>query len=233
MDRASIVARVVSFVRTYRLVATIMAIPAVIALTNATWLTDRIGDVDVWFYNGYFKALRAIAENRDAWGPAKYFETRLPIIVPGALVYGVFPDAVARVVLNLCILHGAIALSFWYVVRTHVSRPAATAATVLLVTDIFYLRTIGWDYTDNAVLAYQALTFALLTRGRSPTRAPISIAGAGFAATSMLMTNPGSLVMLPLFAIYSLCVVDPVASLREVPARLARLAAWSSAGAAE
>ena len=43
-DRASIVARVVSFVRTYRAVATIMAIPAIIALTNATWLTDRIGD---------------------------------------------------------------------------------------------------------------------------------------------------------------------------------------------
>jgi hypothetical protein len=47
----------------------------------------------------------------------------------------------------------------------------------------------------------------------------------------MLAMNIGSVMMLPIFAIYSLTVVEPVASLRDVPKRLMRLTLWGSVGA--
>ncbi len=223
--------KLINLARSHWSKVAILAIPFFITLTNTTWLSNPIGDVDVWLYNGYFKALSAFAANRSAWGPPEYFETRLPIIVPGAIVYALFSDGVARYVLNLCILHGVIALSFWYVVRTHISRAAATAAAILLITDIFYLRTVGWDYIDNAVLAYQSLTFALLTSLRGQPDPRIRIAGAGFAAMSMLAVNFGSAGMIPIFVIYSLYVVEPLTSLSELPRRLARLAWWGGIGA--
>lgn len=213
----------------------VVAMPFLVALTNGTWLTSAMGDVDSWTYNGYFKALRAFAANRAAWGPANYFETRLPVIVPGALAYGLLPDAVARVVLNLCILHTSIALSFWYVVRTHLSRAAATLATVMLVTDIFYLRTIGWDYVDNGALAYQAITFALLTRAPHARRPQLCLAASGFTATSMVTAHFSAAVMVPVlaaYALYMIRVANPRLSRSDVLRRLPALAAWGAVGAA-
>jgi hypothetical protein len=210
--------------------AVVLALPFAIALTNTTWLGNGIGDVDVWLYNGYFKALRAFAANRAEWGLPEYFETRLPIIVPGALVYGALPDGLARYVLNVCILHGTIALSFWSVVRTFLSRSAATAATALLVVDIFYLRTIGWDYIDNAVLAYQALTFALLTFSGDGARSRMYLALAGFTTFSMLTVNVGSALWLPVFAVYRLYVVKAVTSRADVARELRSLVGWGAVG---
>lgn len=215
--------------------ALVVALPFLVALTNATWLTSAMADIDSWTYNGYYKALRAFAANRAAWGPANYFETRLPVIVPGALVHGALPDALARGVWNLCILHTSIALSFWYVVRTHLSRTAATLATLMLASDVFYLRTIGWDYVDNAALAYQALTFALLTRAPRAKRPRLCLAAAGFTAASMVAAHMSAMVMLPVlgaYALYTSYAAAPFSSRADVARRAVRLAAWSAVGAA-
>jgi hypothetical protein len=215
----------VSFARAHWSKAVVFAVPLLLALTSSSWLTNSIGDSDQWFYNGYFKLLRSFAADRAAWGAPAYFETRLPIIVPGAIVHGLLPDAAARIVLNICILHGIVALSFWYVVRAHLSALAATAATIMLVTDVFYLRTIGWDYVDNAVLAYQALTFALLTSAAGRADPRLRLAAAGFAATSMLTVHLGSALMLPIFGIYAVYVLEP-------RMRLLRLIGWGAVGGA-
>jgi hypothetical protein len=219
------------FVRDHWIHAFVLAIPLAIALTNTSWLGNPLGDVDTWLYNGYYKALRAFAANRAAWGPAEYYETRLPIIVPGAIVYGIVSDNAARYIFNLGVLHGIAALSFLHVVRSRMSRVAALTATAFFVTDIFYLRTVAWDYVDNAILVYQALTYALLTPrdGRSSSRA--RMIGAGFAAMSMLASNVGSVITLPALALYRIWVVEADAPWRDRARSAGILLAWGALGA--
>ena len=100
------------------------------------------------------------------------------------------------------LVYSAIILSFWYVIRSHTSRPIAFASASLLALDLYFLRSVGWQYVDNGVLAYQALTLAFITaaaKGNTPWR---YYALAGFTAASMIFTHLGSGALVFTFALY-------------------------------
>jgi len=184
-----------------------IGLPFLLSLINADWLGNAIGDLDTWFYYGYFKLMRTGAlADVPAWD-RNYFESRLPFNVPGWVTYSLLPDWLASRVLHIVLLNGVSALSLWSVARTHLSRGAAAAVTVWMICDLYYLRTIGWDYVDSACVAYATLALALITHSAKGGWA--AFAGAGFCVASMLMSHLMSVVWVPVLTAYYLFVVHP------------------------
>ena len=181
-------------------VLALLSIPVLLFLINPVWLSNRFSDIDTWFYYGNFLHLFDYRFDTGDIGN-DYYRTRLPYILPGAVIYRFFSDSVARFIF-MELVYSAIILSFWYVIRTHTSRPIAFASASLLALDLYFLRSVGWQYVDNGVLAYQALTLAFITaaaKGNTPWR---YYALAGFTAASMIFTHLGSGAVVFTFALY-------------------------------
>jgi hypothetical protein len=171
------------------------------AVVNRIWMFDIPGDVDTWFYLGHFFHF---GEYTSTSVPIRnYYQTRLPYILPGWLAFAALSRPVALVVFStLCF--AVIVAGFAYTLSRLVSRSAVALTVVLLASDLYFLRSIGWHYVDNGVLAYQALTWAFLS---APLRRPVgyvhlTLAGASFAC--MTMVHLGSAVLAPVFAGYLL-----------------------------
>ncbi len=179
----------------------LLGIPLLLLLVNPVWLSNKFDDADTWLYYGHFQQF---------YNPAPagsgvlidYIRTRLPYILPGAVLYRVLADDVARVALMLLVYCGTV-VPFWYVVRAHAGRQAAFATTGLLATDLFFIRTVGWQYVDGAVLAYQALTFAFINAAVGSAKPRRYFAAAGFTAASMVFTHLAAACLLPVFAGYA------------------------------
>jgi hypothetical protein len=169
----------------------IALIPLLYIAINPSFGQNQPGDIDTWFYFGLAKAFW------HQFGPGNhYYGTRLPFIIPAALVFSLPSDRIASLVFSY-LLYCVSAFSLLYVLRRHVSKPAAFLATVLLVSDIFFMRTVGWQYVDGGVLAYGSLTFVALTAAaaasnRSTYRCFALVVLSGFFLTSMVIVHVGS-----------------------------------------
>ena len=79
---------------------------------------------------------------------------------------------------------------------------------MLLASDIFFMRTVGWQYVDGAVLAYGSLTFAALTAAATSRHKYAIVALSGFFYTSMVIVHLGSAPLGLAFLGYSILVFD-------------------------
>ncbi len=171
-------------------------------------LSNVPGDVDTWFYFGHFLNLGKYAGTPADFG-INYYQTRLPYTIPGYLIFQLFPLALAKVVFGAAI-YGVTLWSFLYTLRHHIPRRAAYLAAGLMATDLFFLRTISWNYVDNGVLVYLALSFAALTAAcNQPSRRLIWVAAAAFCFSSVLSIHLGTGLLAVLFAAYGIYCLRP------------------------
>lgn len=195
--------------------ALLVLLPFVIGAINPIVLGNRLADVDTWFYFGHFLSLGKFA-HVDAYYANNYYQTRLPYTVPGYIIFHLFPLVMAKIVFALGI-YATIAGSLLYTLKSQIGRRAAVLAVILMVADIYYVRTAAWNYVDNGILAYQAAAFAALTAaGTSKSYRLFWIASAAFFTTSMVFIHIGSAVIAPTIMAYGwLCVRPDKRPLRE------------------
>ena len=64
--------------------------------------------------------------------------------------------------------------------------------TIMMASDTFFMRAVGWQYVDGGILAYFSLTMAAITAAATTQRTYAFIAVAGFLMTSMAIVHMGS-----------------------------------------
>lgn len=190
-------------------------LPLVIGAIDPIVLGNRLADVDTWFYFGHFLSLGQFA-HVDAFYANNYYQTRLPYMVPGYVIFHIFPLALAKIAFALC-MYATIAGGLLYTLKSQIGRRAAVLTVALMAADIYFVRTVGWNYVDNGVLAYQAAAFAALTAAGNKKRHEIFwIAVAAFFTTSMVFIHIGTAVIAPSTVAYGWIRVRPdKRSLRE------------------
>lgn len=190
------------------------SIPWVLAALNPIWLNNTPGDWDVWMYYGYLNHLFQFSEHF-IWAANAYIGTRIPYLLPGYIVHQTAGDDLYRYVFNIGMVYSSIIFSYFYALRKYMPLNVAAATTVLIATNLYLLRSIGWDYVDKAVTAYSALTFAFLTLAGSSRRPWLTTIAAGFTATSMIFVHIASALMFPVFFFYSVILVRRAGSARQ------------------
>jgi hypothetical protein len=183
---------------------TIALIPLIYLAINPSFGQNQAGDIDTWFYYGLGKSFWY------HWGHDfrnDYYETRLPYIIPAAIIFAALSERIASFILSY-LVYGTCAFSLFYVLCRHVSKPTALLATMLLVSDLFFMRTVGWQYVDGGVLAYGSLTFAALTAAATSRHRYAFVALSGFLYTSMLIVHLGSAPLGLVFVGYSILIFD-------------------------
>lgn len=182
----------------------IALIPLLYLVINPSFGRNQPGDIDTWFYFGLAKQFWH-QQGPDFYND--YYETRLPYIIPAAIIFTMPNDRIAALALSY-LVYCACVFSLFYVLQRHVSKPTALLATVLMASDIFFMRTVGWQYVDSGVLAYGSLTFAALTAASSSRHRYAFVALSGFLYVSMVILHLGSAPLgLALFG-YAILILD-------------------------
>jgi hypothetical protein len=185
-------------------IVAIALIPALYFAISASFGQNQPGDIDTWFYFGLAKSFW------HQWGPDfynDYYETRLPYIIPAAIIFAIPSDRIASLIISY-LIYCSCAFSLFYVLSRQVSKPVALLATILMASDIFFMRTVGWQYVDGGVLAYGSLTFAALTAASANRHKYAFVALSGFFYASMLMVHLGSAPLgLAIFG-YAIFILD-------------------------
>ena len=178
--------------------------PLLYVVINPSFGQNQGGDIDTWFYFGLAKYFW------HQWGPDfhnDYYETRLPYIIPAAVVFAIPNDRIGYLISSY-LIYCSCSFSLFYVLSRQVSKPTALLATIFMATDIFFMRTVGWQYVDGGVLAYGSLAFAALTAAATSRYKQAFVALSGFFYTSMLITHLGSAPLgLALFG-YAILILD-------------------------
>ena len=183
---------------------TIALIPLVYLAINPSFGQNQASDIDTWFYYGLAKSFWY------HWGHDfhnDYYETRLPYIIPAAIIFAGLSDRIASFILSY-LVYCTCAFSLFYVLCRYASKPTALLATMLLASDLFFMRTVGWQYVDGGVLAYGSLTFAALTAAAKSRHRYAIVALSGFFYTSMVIVHLGSAPLGLAFLGYSILVFD-------------------------
>lgn len=190
--------------RQFAPVILIALIPCFYLIANPSFGENQAGDVDLWFYYGLAKSFWYHL-GHDFYND--YYETRLAYIIPAALIFAIPNDRIASFVFSY-LVYSVTAFSFFYVLSRWVSRTAALLATIIMASDIFFMRSVGWQYVDNGVLAYTGLTYAALTAGRDSPNRYAFVVLSGFFFTSILVVHLGAVPLVLPLAAYALFVFD-------------------------
>ncbi len=178
-----------------RVILALFAIlPIVVVLANYEVLGNRVGDIDTWFYYGHFTSLGQY-RNVDAFIGNNYYQTRLPYLIPGYIVFSLFSETWAKFILAY-LSYAVTTASFYYLVAANFDRQKAMLVTALFATDVFFVRGYGWNYVDIGVLAYFNIGMAALTwAGKEQAGRFVKLALAGFAFACMLFIHLGSIIL--------------------------------------
>lgn len=169
-------------------------LPIVVVFANYEVLGNRVADIDTWFYYGHFTSFGQY-RNVDALIGNNYYQTRLPYLIPGFVIFSLFSEAWAKFILAY-LSYAATTASFYYLVATNFDRQKAVLVTALFATDVFFVRGYGWNYVDIGVLAYFTMGMAAITwasRGQVGRFAKLGVAGFAFAC--MLFVHLGSAIL--------------------------------------
>jgi hypothetical protein len=154
------------------------------------------GYLDPWFYTGYFTNFSYLLRHYGL----TYYVSRLPWIIPGLLAYHVLPPTVANVLLQTLVMTVTAASLFW-VIRWYYGNTPALLACIALVTNLYFIYTIAWEYPDAPAIAYASVAAALLLCPHG--RRAVSCLVAGVAVALSLLTNLagaatcGALLLIP------------------------------------
>jgi hypothetical protein len=176
----------------------VLLLPLIVLWHQDNSLFTPPGYNDPWFYLGFF---RNLAEFKRNLFPDVYYGSRLSWILPGYLVYSLFPPVTANCVLHLTV-HSVATFSLFSILRVTVGvRSAFLTAMVFCVNPSLWAAT-GWDYVDGAGIAYCLLSMALLTRAavRPPSKWCLVMAGASLAG--LIYTNLFWVALAPLLPLY-------------------------------
>lgn len=194
--------RLASCLNRHRNALMVLAIlPVVLVAVDRTWIYPRPDMVDPWMYISYFLDPQLQA----ARFPAAYHGERLPIILPGALVFALFPAATAIVVLHFALYYLAV-FSLYAALACLLCRATALLTSVLCGTYTMFLTAMGQTHADSFGIGYALLTTAFLAAGFRGRRWRLPMLLAGGSSAVFLFTNIAYAPVCILFA-WLVCTV--------------------------
>ena len=134
----------------------LLAVPWVFLAIDPNWIYSRLLR-DFWIYYGYFRNF----PDHLSWFHEQYYSSRLSVILPGALVYRLFPPLVANSVLHLGIDYLCV-LSLYLALRRSCDRASSLVAAIALGANPAFLDAIGRDYVDGFGMAYFLVALLLI-----------------------------------------------------------------------
>ena len=175
----------------------LLLLPLLLLLINQIWIFNLNGNLDPWFYFGYFIRLKQYL----IAFPDVYYGSRLSWILPGYLAYSLFSPLVANYVLHLSFYYLAT-LSIYFILKPSVGRRAAFLASASMGSYAFFLLAIGWDYVDGAGIAYFLITVLMLSWAARKESWAVWMVLAGVFFGALIYTNLVWLVFAPSLIIY-------------------------------
>jgi 4-amino-4-deoxy-L-arabinose transferase-like glycosyltransferase len=178
----------------------IVVLPWIFICLGVNWVLDYVVGhefLDPWFYFGFFLDLTA----RLKVFPATYYGSRLSWILPGYVVYRLFPTVIAPYVLHLGVYYSAV-LSLYFTLKYTVSQRVALLSAVLMGGYGFFLWAVGWDYIDGAGLTYFLLTTLALSYAAREERSWIWLNVSGTLYGAMIYSQLFLVVVTPALLFY-------------------------------
>jgi len=203
----------------------VLLLPLVVLWHQDNSLFTPPGDIDPWFYLGFF---RNLAEFKRNLFPNLYYGSRLSWILPGYLIHSLFSPVVASYILHLTV-HLVATFSLFSILRSTVGVRSGFLTTMVFCLNPWLWFATGWDYVDGAGIAYCLLSMALLTRAvvRPPGKWSLVLAGAALAG--LIYTNLYWVALAPLLPLYYVALAW---TWRRTPLirSVVRLCLWAGAG---
>ncbi len=145
-------------------VCVLLALPWLVLAADPLWIYSSLYR-DPWSYFGH---LQDLPGHLKAFGD-HYQTGRLSALIPGWLVYSVFPPIAANLILHIGVAKAALLSGYVALART-VGRRAALLAMIAMGGHFFFFKAVGWDYVDGYVITYFLMTAALITQAVRPGR---------------------------------------------------------------
>ena len=207
---------------------TLTAATAAVYVWTKAPLYNPFGTIDPWLYTALWTNFDQIYESF----PRTYYISRVPWIVPGYVLNGIFDARTAALVLHTAFFLGGGVL-FYVLCRRWLGVPAAAIGYVALIGSQMYFAAHRWDYQEGGVLTYMIGAYAFsLVRTQSPRLRPAGLALGGFFAAAMVTTriiDVVYLVGLPLLYVAVSADVPWAARLRQFARDVAAFAAGAAA----
>ena len=162
--------------------------PLILAFINSNWIFTPATNYipDPWFYLAYF---RYFFEYSPAFpSNTHYFVERLTWNVPGHYLYELLPPLQANYFLHLIVYYVAV-FSLYGTLNLLFNRRTALISALLMGGYPWFLRAVGWDYTDGAWIAHMLVLIYHLTFAQYSDRYRLWLLLAGAVHSSLLITN--------------------------------------------
>jgi hypothetical protein len=148
-------------------------------------LYNPFGTIDPWLYTALWTNFDQIYHSFSG----TYYVSRVPWIVPGYVLNGVFDARPAALVLHTVYFLGGGVL-FYVLCRRWLGVVGAACGYVGLIGCQMYFNAHRWDYHEGGVLTYLIGAYAFsLPRTHSPLLRAASLALGGFFAAAMVTTR--------------------------------------------
>lgn len=178
----------------------ILALPWALLSTGSDWVLGYVGGrnfIDPWVYLGFFLDLPG---HLKAF-PGTYYGSRLSWILPGYVVYRIFPPVIAAYVLHLGVFYAAL-LSLYFTLKQAVSQRAALLSAVLMGTYGYFLWAVRWDYVDGIGMAYFLLTTLAMTYASKSERSWVCLVLGGAFYAAMIYSQLFLVAFTPVLLLY-------------------------------
>jgi hypothetical protein len=169
----------------------LLVMPWVFLAVDPNWIFSRLLR-DFWIYYGYFRNF----PDHLTWFNEQYYGSRLSVILPGALVYKLFPPLVANAVLHLGLYYVCV-FSLYLALRRSCERAPALVAAVAMGANPAFLEAVGRDYVDGFGMAYFLIALLLITRADGARSASHWLFAAGTMACALVIANLTYIIFLP------------------------------------
>lgn len=179
--------------------------PLALIAVNSNWIyTPPSLLPDPWFYLANFLYFFDFASSYPF--NSHYFIERVTWNLGGHAVYQIFPPLIANYVLHLLVYYVAV-FCLYLILSSLLSRRAGLLSALAMGSYPWFLRAVGWDYTDGVGTAHLLLVMWLFVQSvRTPRRSPIYMFLAGLVHASMLVTNVFWIGFAPTLALFYLLV---------------------------
>ena len=175
-------------------IATLIAMPLVMAVFSREWLYTPIGHLDPWYNVGFF-----LYYHDPTFLADHYKLQRLPWILPGWLLYHLLGPEAGNFVLHV----GALVVSTVFVYLTLaklVARQSAFLVAAFLTIYIPFHGSGGWDYQAAGAGAYYAVMLYLIIRAAHAEDPRNGLAAAGAVYAAAFFTTIQLINFLPVLA---------------------------------
>lgn len=197
----------------------LLIVPLILLLIDNRWIFPNpfFGMADDWLYTGYFLNFESFySVFGNMWFGNTYFVGRLPWIIPGYVIYNLFPVHISVYVLHLLFYYCSV-ISLYLILKNTVSEQAGFISSLLFLFYPYFMREIGANYVSGAIIAYLLLALLMITKSKNSKNRYIFLFFAGFFSMLMLFSNLFTVVFLLTIGLYYIviyydCIVKAIAS---------------------